>query len=74
MVLHEELKILVSAFVAIYLFYVFGAWFRTFLSLLIANSSGEIDVSCLEDSLIEVIIQSTPAYRDFIGVYGEYVA
>lgn len=73
MMLHEELKVLVCTLVAVYLFYVFYSWFRALLSLFIANSSGQINVPCLEDALVEVVVKSASAYRYLIGMHSKYM-
>ena len=58
---------------AVYLFYVFYSWFRALLSLFIANSSGQINVPCLEDALVEVVVKSASAYRYLIGMHSKYM-
>jgi hypothetical protein len=71
--LHKELEVLVSTLVAVNLFYVFDARLGTFLSLFVTNSSGEIDVSCLEDALIKVVVKSTSTDRNLLCVHSKYM-
>lgn len=51
----------------------FYSWFRALLSLFIANSSGQINVPCLEDALVEVVVKSASAYRYLIGMHSKYM-
>ena len=68
------LKVNVRALVAVCLLNIFYAWFGTFLSFFIPDSAWQINVTCFEDALIQIVVQSSSAYGDLIGMYCEDMA
>ena len=60
------LKVNVGTLVTIHLLDVSGTGICALFTLFVAYSPWQINVSCGENSLIEIIIKSPPAYRDLI--------
>ena len=63
-----------SVLVAVYLFNVFLSWLGMLFPFLVAHTSWKINVSGLKYILIKVVIERSPAHRDFIFVDSKYVA
>ena len=67
MIFHEALKILIGPLVSIGLLIVeLPLFLRMFLPFLIPHSSWKIDVPCLENTLVKVVIKRPAADRDLV--------
>ena len=63
------LKVNVCALVAVCLLNIPYARFRAFFSLFVPDSARQIDVTCLEDTLVQIVVQRPSAYGDLISMY-----
>ena len=62
---------IISPFAAVCLLYSFLSGSYRFFPLFVTDSARQIDVACLEDPLIQIVIKGPSADRDLIGVDSE---
>jgi len=74
MCLHEAFKVLIGALVPVDLLKVLLPLFPgLFLPFLVPYTAGQIDVSGLEDPLVQVVVQGPSADRDLVLMNSEDV-
>ena len=70
MCLHEAFKINIGTFVTIHLLKILTlSWLRFFLAFLVTNATGQINVTSLKYTLIQIIVKGSSTNRNLIGMY-----